>query len=219
MNAFIDFLMGPMVWISFVVFIFGLLFRILMIIKEINEKEKFILSYLSPRYGLRSIVSWLIPFLPQSTRNQPVFYAVSYMFHLLLFIVPIFLLSHIVLFNESFQISWIALNDTFADILTLIIIFFLGFFAIRRVMVPEVRYLTTYMDYLLILVVALPFVTGFLSYHQFLAYRWITIIHVISGELMLILVPFTRFSHMIFAPFTRALTGSEFGYVRHAKDW
>lgn len=45
------------------------------------------------------------------------------------------------------------------------------------------------------------------------------IVHILSGEFMLIIIPFSRFSHMIFAPLTRAYAGSEFGNVRNARDW
>jgi hypothetical protein len=45
------------------------------------------------------------------------------------------------------------------------------------------------------------------------------IIHILSGEIMLVAIPFTRLSHMIFFAFTRGYMGSEFGAVRHAKDW
>jgi len=82
-----------------------------------------------------------------------------------------------------------------------------------------VKYLTSFKDYVLLLMVALPFITGFLAYHQFFFYKQMVIVHVISGEIMLILIPFSRFSHMIVAPLTRAYMGSEFGNVRHAKDW
>ncbi len=44
-------------------------------------------------------------------------------------------------------------------------------------------------------------------------------IHMISGAVMLMAIPFTRLSHMLFFPFTRAYMGSEFGAVRHARDW
>jgi len=219
MNAFIDFIMGPMVWIAFLIFMLGLILKIVIIIKDVNARESYVYSYLTLRHSLRSIGAWLIPFFPQSTRQSPIFYSVSYLFHLLLFIAPVFLMSHIVLINEAFQVSWIALNDGLADILTLMVILALVFFVVRRIRVPEVRYLTTARDYLLILIVALPFMTGFLAYHQFFLYRPMVIAHVISGEIMLILIPFSKFSHMIVAPLTRAYMGSEFGNVRHARDW
>jgi nitrate reductase gamma subunit len=219
MNAFIAFIMGPMVWIAFLIFILGLIFKLVVFIKDVNARESYVYSYLSLKYSLRSIMAWLIPFLPQSTKQSPVFYSISYIFHLLLFIVPVFLMSHIVLVNEAFQFSWIALDDTLADILTVIVVLALVFFAIRRQTVPEVKYLTSFNDYVLLIIVALPFITGFLAYHQFFFYRQMVIAHVISGELVLILIPFSKFSHMVMAPLTRAYMGSEFGNVRHAKDW
>ena len=219
MNAFIDFIMGPMVWISALVFLFGLVFKLIKIIQEVREKESFIFSYMSLKYSLRSIGAWLIPFFPESTKKSPVFWGVSYLFHILLFAVPFFLASHIVLVDEAFQISWPALNDGVADIMTILVIFALVFFGVRRAVVPEVKFLTSIMDYILLTIVMLPFLTGFLAYHQIFLYKWIMIAHILSGELMLIIIPFSRFSHMITAPLTRAYTGSEFGNVRHARDW
>jgi hypothetical protein len=218
-NSFIAFIMGPMVWISAFIFLGGLLIKFISIIRSVRQKESYIFSYLTFKHSFRSLGAWLIPFFPQSTRLHPVYYGVSYLFHILLFVIPLFLASHIVLINEAFQISWPALNDSVADWLTLLLIIFLIFFALRRQMVPEVKYLTTIKDYLLILMVILPFITGFLAYHQYFAYRWMMVAHVLSGELMLIMIPFSRFSHMLTGPLSRAYMGSEFGNVRHAKDW
>lgn len=211
--------MGPMVWISALICIFGLLVKFILIIKEVYEKERYLLSYITVRHSLRSIIAWLIPFYPRSTRMRPVYYGISYLFHVLLFLLPVFLMSHIVLINESFNLSWPAMNDTAADILTIGVIFALVFFVLRRRFIPDVRFLTSFMDYILILMVLLPFVTGFLAYHQVILYKWIVIAHVLSGEVLLIVIPFSRFSHMITAPLTRAYTGSEFGNIRHARDW
>ncbi len=219
MHSFIAFIMGPMVWISFGICILGIFFRLVQVYRQTREKENFMFTYLSLKYSLRSIGAWMIPFFPVSTRKSPVFYGISYLFHLLLFLVPVFLLSHVVLFKEGINISWITLSDPVADGLTLVVILALVFFGIRRLVTPEVKFLTTKSDFVFIGLVALPFISGFLAYHQFFAYKWMVILHVISGELMLILIPFTRFFHMVMAPLTRAYTGSEFGGVRHAKDW
>ena len=45
------------------------------------------------------------------------------------------------------------------------------------------------------------------------------ILHILSGEVLLVAIPFTRLSHMLFAPLTRSYMGSEFGNVRNARDW
>ena len=219
MNAFIDFIMGPMVWIAFLIFIGGLGFKTVYFIREVKHKESYIFSYLTLFHSLRSIGAWLIPFFPVSTRQKPFFYGLSYLFHLLLFTVPIFLSAHVVLVQEAFNISWPVFDDHTADALTVFVVVCLVFFCGRRIMVPDVKFLTSPTDFLLIAVVLLPFLTGFFAYHQFFAYRWVMIVHILCGELMLIMIPFSRFSHMMFAPFTRAYTGSEFGNVRHARDW
>jgi len=211
--------MGPMVWISAFIFIFGLLFKFMTILKEVHEKELYLLSYITVRHSLRSIIAWLIPFFPRSTRIRPVYYTISYLFHVLLFMLPLFLLSHIVLINESINVTWPAIHDTTADVLTIAIIFALIFFSLRRLWVADVRFLTSLKDHLLILAVLLPFVTGFLAYHQVFLYEWMVMAHVLSGEFLLVIIPFSRFSHMITAPLTRAYTGSEFGNVRHSRDW
>jgi hypothetical protein len=45
------------------------------------------------------------------------------------------------------------------------------------------------------------------------------ILHMLSGELMLILIPFTKLSHMVFFFLSRAHIGSEFGERRGTVTW
>ncbi len=219
MNAFIDFIMGPMVWISFLVCFGGLGWKFATVLRELKEKESYVFSYLTFYHSFRSIGAWMIPFFPKSTRQQPVFYGVSYLFHLALFLVPILLSAHVVLVEEAFNISWPVLNDAVADVFTVAVIGALVFFGGRRIVVPEIKFLTSVKDFILLTIVLLPFLTGFLAYHQVFDYRLITVAHILTGEFMLIMIPFSRLAHMITAPLTRAYTGSEFGNVRHARDW
>ena len=93
------------------------------------------------------------------------------------------------------------------------------FFLVRRITLPEVRYLTSASDFVLLFIVAAPFITGFWAYHQFAGATVATILHMLFGEILLASIPFTRLSHMFFFPFTRGYIGSEFGAVRFAKDW
>jgi nitrate reductase gamma subunit len=45
------------------------------------------------------------------------------------------------------------------------------------------------------------------------------IAHVITGEILLILIPFTKLGHMILFFFTRAFIGFEMGARRGARSW
>ncbi len=93
------------------------------------------------------------------------------------------------------------------------------FYVLRRIALPDVRLITTAYDYLLLAIVAAPFITGFLAYHQFSGYQFWVIVHVLSGEIMLIAIPFTKLSHMLLFFLTRAHIGSEMGQRRGAASW
>ena len=219
MHSLYNFVSGPLVWLAFIIFICGCLYRLITLIVLVHKKEKFIYSYMSWKYSLRSIVRWSTPFATENMRRHPAVTIVAYVFHICLILTPIFLLAHVTLVDESWDLSWWTLPDALAAIMTLIVIAACVFFLVRRLVNPEVQYVTSASDYILLAIVAAPFITGFLVYYQWFGYQTLLILHILSGEIMLVAIPFTRLSHMLLAPLTRAYMGSEFGGVRHAKDW
>jgi len=214
-----SFLRGPMVWVAFIIFVFGSLYRLVSMWRLAKKKDAVIFNYFSLSYTLRSIFHWVIPFAGINMRKQPAMTVAAFFFHIGLFAVPVFLSAHVILFKESWDISWMWLPDTVADVMTLLVIGCCFFFMGRRLVLPQVRYLTTASDFLVLAAVATPFISGLWAYHQWAAWQAATLIHMASGELLLMIIPFTKLSHMIFFPFTRGYIGSEFGGVRHAKDW
>ncbi len=219
MHNLYNFVSGPLVWITFIIFIGGCLYRIINMLVLVYQKEKFIFSYMSFKYSLRSILHWLTPFATVNMRRHPIMTIITFAFHLSLLIIPIFLSAHIILLEEAWNIVFFSLPDQLADFLTLIVIGSCIFFLIRRLTQPEVKYVTSPSDYLILSIVAAPFITGFLAYHQVGNYQFFLVLHIFSGEIMLMAIPFTRLSHMIFSIFTRAYMGSEFGGIRKSPDW
>jgi nitrate reductase gamma subunit len=219
MHAVYSFVAGPLAWAAFILFFGGILFRLVQLLTLVNKTEKFIFTYMSLKYSLRSIVHWIVPFATVNWRKRPILTVVTFVFHLGLLFMPIFLLAHVALWDEGWNISWWTLPDGVADWMTIVVIAGCLFFLVRRLTQPEVKFVTDWSDYLLLSIVAAPFVTGFLAYHQLFAIEWMTIVHMLCGEIMLAAIPFTRLVHMVFSPLTRAYMGSEFGKVRHAKDW
>ncbi|MEJ2040259.1 MAG: nitrate reductase [Desulfosarcinaceae bacterium] len=211
---------GPLAWAAFILFFGGILFRLIQLLLDVQRTEKFIFSYMSLRYSLRSILHWIIPFATVNWRRHPVLTVATFVFHLCLLITPIFLLAHIVLIDEAWSLSWWSLPDAVADAMTFLVIVCCIFFFIRRLTQPEVQFVTYASDYLILAMAAAPFVTGILIYHQVAdGAPWLTVLHMLSGEIMLAAIPLTRLNHMIFSVFTRAYMGSEFGGVRRARDW
>jgi len=219
MHNLYNFVSGPLVWTAFIIFVGGSLYRLITLFVLIHKKEPFIYTYFSLKYSLRSILHWSTPFGTEIMRRHPLFTIATFAFHICLLLTPIFLLAHVTLIDDSWNLSWWSLSEGAADIMTVIVIACCVFFLIRRLVSPEVQYVTSASDYFILAIVAAPFITGFLAYYQWFNYQIVVILHILSGEIMLVAIPFTRLSHMLFAPLTRAYMGSEFGGVRHAKDW
>jgi nitrate reductase gamma subunit len=219
MNTLYNLVSGPLAWLAFIIFIGGSLYRLTNLVVLVHKKEKFIYSYMSLKYSLRSILRWSTPFATENMRKHAVLTIVAFAFHICLILTPVFLLAHVILIEESWDLNWWTLPDVAAEIMTLIVIGGCVFFLVRRMVNPEVKFVTFASDYIILGIVAAPFVTGLLAYYQWFGYQIFVILHILSGEVMLVAIPFTRLSHMFFAPLTRAYMGSEFGGVRKARDW
>ncbi len=213
-----EFSRGPLVWIAFAILLSGSTYRVVSMIR-LARKDKIVLPYLSWKYALRSITHWMIPYGSTNMRLRPAFTLLSFLFHACLILTPIFAVGHVMLWDESWSISWWTLPDTLSK--TMVIIVLVGglTFVLRRIANPTVRLVTTASDYVLALLVLAPFATGLMAFYQIFDYQVIVILHMWTGALWMAMIPFTRIAHMLFFPLTRAYMGSEFGYVRGSKDW
>ena len=213
---FFLFVEGPLLWIAFLTFFIGSILRAALFLSVSRKRDKIIYQYFSWKYVLTTFGRWLFPLNKDVTKN-PIFTILGYMFHICLIVVPIWFSGHISLWEESrFEWSWTPIPDGLADWMTLIFLAIALFFLLRRIISADIRLLSTFSDYLLIVVVALPFITGYFLTHGtvdnigFLGEN-IQLIHMLSGELMLILIPFTKLSHFVLFFFSRGATAIEFG--------
>ena len=209
---------GPFAWIALVTFVLGSIYRIIFLLLS-GKKES------APNYSkatndaARSILHGLLPFGSTTMRNQPLFTIVTFLFHLCVVILPIFLLAHIVLWYESWEILWWSLPDMLADAMALWVMLACLYFMGRRLLVPEVKQVSNPGDFVLLTMILLTFLSGFLAYHQWGPYRPILILHVISSEILLVTLPFSKLGHMLFFYFSRAYMGAEYGKILKARDW
>jgi len=111
------------------------------------------------------------------------------------------------------------LPDGVADILTMATMAALIFLFLRRLIRPEVRILTTAWDHTLLGLTLLPFLTGFLAYHQWGPYPLMLILHILSAEVLLLIIPFSKLGHMVLWFFSRSFIGFEMGGRRGARSW
>ena len=213
-----EFVRGPLLWISFIIFIGGLIYRVAALVSFSLKKDRVIYNHFSWSWALRSIFHWLLP-LNHTVRQYPVYTLVAYLFHICILVVPVFLLAHNLLWYESWGIEPWSLPEYVADYMTLFMLGATLFLIVRRMVLPYVRIVTSASDYMLLIVAALPFLTGYIAYHQWFEYKVMLIIHILSGELMLMAIPFTKLVHMVYFFLARAQVGMEFGERRGTVTW
>lgn len=219
MKNIYDLLTGPLLWVTFIIFIGGMCVRLIFLFYLSRKKDQVIYHHTSFSWGIKSIFHWLVPWGSASMRNQPIFTLTVFSFHLTLLAVPLFLNAHNIMWDEAFGLSLWSIPDAAADVMTIILIASAGFLIIRRIRRAEVRILTSPWDYTLLILTTAPFISGLFAYHQWGPYETLLILHILSAQVLLILIPFTKLSHMILFFFTRAFIGFEMGGRRGARSW
>ena len=214
---FYAFVAGPLLWISFAVFVIGTLVRIGMFLRVSSQKDKPVYQYFNLGYVLMTYGRWLMPVNPTcSSRPQALcFLPMSSIFASCW--CPSCCRGHIIVWEESrFGWSWPALPPLIADVMTLAVIAIAALFLLRRLVSQDV---TVAFDLLRLCAACChgPSLSdGILPrpmepWNTFISPFGMQIIHLLSGELMLILIPLTKLSHFVLFFFSRGATAVEFG--------
>lgn len=141
MDSFAWFVEGPLLWAAFVIFIVGSVYHVVAFFILARKRDKVIYQHFRWKYVLLSWVRFILPF-NQTVAKSPFYTTLSYVFHVLLVIIPLFLVAHIMAWEESYWgWSWytLALPDAWFPYLTIVVIGVGVAFIIRRIALPEVR--------------------------------------------------------------------------------
>ncbi len=220
-----DFVRGPMVWVTFIVFILGTMFQLLKFLSLSRKPEKMTLkpgpgNFIKPLPKEPQKKDWLIWLKLSIAGTNPFIIIVTTIFHVLLVLLPVFVLGHNILWDNAFGISMVSLPEGITDIATLVIILCALVFLYRRLFCDRVKAITTWSDYLFLFLAAAPFITGYLAYNQIiLDYKLVITLHILFGEIMLMAIPFTKFVHMIYLVLVRFTVSSEWGLGKGDRAW
>ena len=214
----LDFITGPLFVISLVIYVVGMLARIFWYVRGLDWRlERVAYRYHADRSvpgALASIFKWLIPGGTDGWRTQPVAAVLFFLLHFGAVLVPLFLLGHTVLLERYVGITLPSLPGTLADILSVLSLAAIVLLGIRRMISPALRQLNSGSDWLILVLTFLPFATGLIARLDTSAYQSWMILHVLSGELFLILAPFTKLSHIVLFFMSRAQIGMDFAIKR-----
>ena len=187
---------GPALGIAFAIFLFGMLLRLFEIYSLGRNKDLAPPRSHSPGSGWRTVV--MRSFSAKSMLKASMLtYVTGYTFHIGFFVVLLFLLPHIELIRSITGLHWPALPTPLIDLIAVASIIALIVALISRVMNPVKRFLSGFGDYLAWAVTLLPLLTGYLAYHHLLLdYTRMLAMHILSVELLLVVIPFTKLTHM-----------------------
>jgi nitrate reductase gamma subunit len=146
-------------------------------------------------------VTWLFPF---SKMKDRFFYSLSsVVFHVAVLVVPVFLAGHIALWTRGLGVSWPAINNQTADVLTFLALLASLSLIVQRAMAKSTRALSRFSDYAIVLLLAVPFVSGYFAMHPAanpFSHDVTLFVHIMSANLIFVLVPISKLSHMVLIP-------------------
>ncbi len=209
MEAWIEFGRGPLFRLSFILMVLGLgrifVLTIIGMIEALNRSDDKTVAW---KDAIIKTFSWLIPVV-SLWRKRPLYSFISVMFHIGLILVPLFLFAHVQLWKGTIGFSWFALPQYLANYLTLITIIASISLFLMRTMSSASRALSRKQDYIWPLLLAVPFLTGYLCANGSIkpsTYQQLMFIHIYSANLIMVMIPFTKIAHCVLMPMSQLVT-------------
>jgi len=206
MESVLDFAKGPLFVFTFLFMALGLLRQVFLQIAQLKDVLKR-LSYndFSFMKNLKLFIEWMLP-VGHIYRNKPVMSISSFIFHIGLLVVPVFFFGHIDLWERSIGLSWQGIPLWLADVLAVTTVACAALLFIFRLIDNSMRALSSGFDYLLLIVIAVPFITGLMAVHPAfnpVSYNAIMLVHILSSELIFVMMPYSKLVHAVLFPFSR----------------
>lgn len=210
--ALLNWARGPGLQIATLVMVAGLVLRLIETWSLGRTKD---ISPVRPGQGGAGWRTLITRSLPKAVflRDSYFTYLFGYTFHLGLLITLLFFVPHIALFSSQFGIHWPGLPSAVIDAVALLSIVALVATLVHRLYHPVKRFLSTFGDYLAWTVTLLPLLTGYLAvHHLLLPYTAMLVVHILSVELLMVLLPFTKLFHAASTFVSRWYNGEILGH-------
>ena len=218
MEAWIEWARGPLFWGALTFMVLGLLCHLVITIWDIGLAVHRAGDQNIPYRQLAlTTLKWLVPVGKVRTRLGLSLTTLA--FHISILLVPIFLAGHVALWRRGTGLSWPALPNIVADVLTVVAVAAVVALILERSLALASRSLSRFQDYALPLMIAVPFVSGFLVMHPHLnpfSFHAMLLVHVVSADIVLILTPLTKISHCVLLPLTQVVSEVAWHFPPHA---
>ncbi|WP_295880842.1 hypothetical protein [uncultured Thiohalocapsa sp.] len=202
---------GPLFQAALAVFALGLLARLVEIF-ALGRAH----NYAAPRGnaalgGLRTMYKRFEPD-PGTFKAAPFDVVVGMIWHVGFIVALLLFIPHVELIKSTFGIAWPALPNPVVDAVTAITLLGLLAALVHRLAHPVKRFLSTTEDYLIWSVTFLVMLTGWLAYHRMInPYPLALGLHILAAEIFLVVLPFTKLTHIFTAFVARYYNGAIYG--------
>lgn len=205
MEGLIDFAKGPLFAFSFLIMVLGLMRLVIIQVYSLITGKGMRLRNAPWKSIVSDAMTWLLP-VRHLVKGTVIFSVMSFLSHIGMIVVPIFLAAHITLWEGFLQIELPNIGEGPADYLTLLTIVCLATLLALRTFVRRQRSMSRPLDYFLLLVLLLIFTAGYLASHPGVnpfSWQLMMLTHLLSGNLLFLLIPFTKLAHVVLYPFDR----------------
>ena len=207
MESFLNFCRGPLLVLAFTAFFLGVLRQVALTLVELGRAYRRAGDQaVNVRFIFKRSLGWIIP-VNGLRGTRSVYTAASVVFHAGMLLVPLFLAGHVELIRRGLGVAWPSLSPGAADVLTLASIVALATLFVLRLGSRASRFLSTFQDWFLLVLCGMAFLSGYVAAHPAgnpLPFTLVYIVHLLSAELLLVLVPFSKLGHAILFSLTRA---------------
>ena len=208
MDVWLVWARGPLFWTALAFMLLGLARQVGLTVWETTRVHQRAGDKQIPSGRVaRETLQWLVPL--GRLRHRWPYSLTTFVFHVGVILVPLFLAGHLELWRGALGLSLPALPNTVATGLTVAVVVAGLAAVIQRAVSRDSRPLSRFQDYALPLLIAAVFTSGFLVMHPEwnpLVLEPVLLIHALSADLLLFLVPLTKLSHMILLPFTQLIS-------------
>jgi len=186
---------GPGLNIAIGIFLLGTIWRLIEIYSLGRKHDLAAPRQRAGASGWHTILRRSLP-APGLMQRSPISYVGGYIFHVGLAIVVFLFAPHIKLIDSLLGISWLGLPSQVIDGVTVITLAAMLVMLFDRISRPVKRFLSTFEDYFTWALTFLPLLTGYLAVkHLLLPYTGMLALHILSVELLLIAIPFSKLFH------------------------
>jgi len=198
---------GPGLAYATVIMVFGLTLRVIEVLSLGRPRELAKVRSSGVKEGFITIIKRSIP-----EKHCWKYITATYVFHIGLLIVVFFFVPHTQLFKDVFGVFWNGWPSYVIDFFTVLSIAAMLYTLVQRRKDPTRRILTKNSDYFVWLVTFLPLVTGYIAFHRIGPdYTLMLALHILSVELLMVSLPFTKLTHAVTIFMSRYYTGSKNG--------